>query len=68
MNICDRHFKIDGSTVPAVETFYIGNPENAMEQFDLCASCAAAAKEFIMQPPPAVPRGPGRPKVITKEK
>ena len=67
MNICDRHFKIDGSTVPAVETFCIGTPDNPMETFDLCASCAAASKEFIMQPPPA-PRGPGRPKVIEKEK
>ena len=67
MQICDRHFKIDGSTVPAVETFFIGTPENVLETFDLCASCAAASKEFIMQPPPAQ-RGPGRPKVIVKEK
>jgi hypothetical protein len=47
MKICDRHYYMDGSSVPSVETVRIDRTD---ETFDLCKTCLDAVRDFMTQP------------------
>ena len=52
MKICDRHFAIDGSCVPATDQVEMATTGEA---WDVCSSCADAVRETINPPAKEIP-------------